>query len=136
MVEIAVVTHDEVVEALREVYDPEIPVNIVDLGLVYDIRVDEGDIDIQMTLTFAGCGMGPYIAQQAEVASRRDRRRRGYQRRARIRPAVDSRNDHPRRARGSSAWTELGAPRTTPTSLRCGHRAPPLSDAPAAAGAP
>ena len=33
---------------------------------MYDIRVDEGDIDIQMTLTFAGCGMGPYIAQQAE----------------------------------------------------------------------
>ena len=66
MAETAVVTHDEVVQALRDVYDPEIPVNIVDLGLVYDINVDEGDIDVQMTLTFAGCGMGPYIAQQAE----------------------------------------------------------------------
>ena len=66
MVETATVTMDDVVEALRDVYDPEIPVNIVDLGLVYDIKVDEGDIEIQMTLTFAGCGMGPYIAQQAE----------------------------------------------------------------------
>ena len=66
MAETATITRDDVVEALRDVYDPEIPVNIVDLGLVYDIKVDEGDIDIQMTLTFAGCGMGPYIAQQAE----------------------------------------------------------------------
>ena len=66
MAETATITRDDVVEALRDVYDPEIPVNIVDLGLVYDIKVDEGDIEIQMTLTFAGCGMGPYIAQQAE----------------------------------------------------------------------
>jgi metal-sulfur cluster biosynthetic enzyme len=60
------VTNDDVLEALRDVYDPEIPVNIVDLGLVYGVAVDEGDIDVRMTLTFAGCGMGPYIAQQAE----------------------------------------------------------------------
>jgi metal-sulfur cluster biosynthetic enzyme len=66
MAETATVTQEDVVEALRDVYDPEIPVNIVDLGLVYDIKVDDGDIEIQMTLTFAGCGMGPYIAQQAE----------------------------------------------------------------------
>ena len=66
MAETATITRDDVVEALRDVYDPEIPVNIVDLGLVYDIKVEDGDIDIQMTLTFAGCGMGPYIAQQAE----------------------------------------------------------------------
>ena len=59
-------TTDEVYEALRDVYDPEIPVNIVDLGLVYGIEVDEGNVDVTMTLTFAGCGMGPYIAQQAE----------------------------------------------------------------------
>ena len=66
MAETATVTQEDVVEALRDVYDPEIPVNIVDLGLVYDIKVDDGDIEVQMTLTFAGCGMGPYIAQQAE----------------------------------------------------------------------
>jgi metal-sulfur cluster biosynthetic enzyme len=55
-----------VMEALRDVYDPEIPINVVDLGLIYDCSVDNGDVDIKMTLTFAGCGMGPYIAQQAE----------------------------------------------------------------------
>ena len=66
MVETAVVTKADVLEALKDVYDPEIPVNVVDLGLVYDCNVEEGDVQIKMTLTFAGCGMGPYIAQQAE----------------------------------------------------------------------
>lgn len=59
-------TPESVKDALRDVYDPEIPVNIVDLGLVYDVAVAEGNVDVTMTLTFAGCGMGPYIAQQAE----------------------------------------------------------------------
>ncbi|MEE2884119.1 MAG: metal-sulfur cluster assembly factor [Chloroflexota bacterium] len=66
MSETVTLTKDEVLEALREVFDPEIPVNVVDLGLVYDLNVEDGDVDIKMTLTFAGCGMGPYIAQQAE----------------------------------------------------------------------
>ena len=59
-------TKDAVIEALKEVYDPEIPVNIVDLGLVYDVEVEDGEVAIEMTLTAQGCGMGPYIAQQAE----------------------------------------------------------------------
>ena len=59
-------TTDEVYEALKDVYDPEIPVNVVDLGLIYGVEVEEGNVDVTMTLTFAGCGMGPYIAQQAE----------------------------------------------------------------------
>ena len=59
-------TTDDVYEALKDVYDPEIPVNVVDLGLIYGIEVDQGNVDVRMTLTFAGCGMGPYIAQQAE----------------------------------------------------------------------
>ena len=59
-------TKDDVYEALKDVYDPEIPVNVVDLGLIYGIEVEEGNVDVTMTLTFAGCGMGPYIAQQAE----------------------------------------------------------------------
>ena len=66
MTESATLTLDEVYEALRDVYDPEIPINVVDLGLIYDVKVEEANVDIKMTLTFAGCGMGPYIAQQAE----------------------------------------------------------------------
>ena len=56
----------QIYEALRDVYDPEIPVNIVDLGLVYGVDIEESDVKVKMTLTFAGCGLGPYIAQQAE----------------------------------------------------------------------
>ena len=63
------VTEERVREALRDVYDPEIPINIVDLGLIYDLQVNESsEVMIRMTLTAAGCGMGPYIAQQAEWA--------------------------------------------------------------------
>ena len=66
MPETATVTKDEVLEALKDVFDPEIPINVVDLGLVYGCEVEEGDVKVKMTLTFPGCGMGPYIAQQAE----------------------------------------------------------------------
>jgi FeS assembly SUF system protein len=63
------VTRDDILEVLKNVYDPEIPVNVVDLGLIYDVQVnDDNDVYVQMTLTFPGCGMGPYIAQQAEWA--------------------------------------------------------------------
>ena len=62
----ASVTMDEIKEALRDVYDPEIPVNVYDLGLIYDIQLNEGNVYVQMTLTAPGCGMGPYIAQNAE----------------------------------------------------------------------
>lgn len=65
----AVITSDEVYRALKTVYDPEIPVNVVDLGLIYDVQVsDDSNVFVQMTLTFPGCGMGPHIAQQAEWA--------------------------------------------------------------------
>ena len=60
------VTAERVHAALKNVYDPEIPVNIVDLGLVYDTSVltdeDEVKVRVQMTLTAQGCGMGPSIA--------------------------------------------------------------------------
>ena len=62
----ATVTMDEIKEALRDVYDPEIPVNVYDLGLIYDVQINEGNVYVQMTLTAPGCGMGPYIAQNAE----------------------------------------------------------------------
>ena len=66
MAETTTLSRESVLEALKDVYDPEIPVNVVDLGLVYDCQVEGGDVRIKMTLTFPGCGMGPYIAQQAE----------------------------------------------------------------------
>jgi len=63
------VTREQVLEALRNVYDPEIPVNIVDLGLVYDVQIDDQNrVYVQMTLTAPGCGMGPFIAQNAQWA--------------------------------------------------------------------
>lgn len=57
---------------LRECYDPEIPINIVDLGLIYDVDVSEDPggkgrrIAVKMTLTAPGCGMGPTLAADAE----------------------------------------------------------------------
>ncbi len=59
------ITRDDVLAALRNCYDPEIPVNIVDLGLVYDVAIDGGKIDVKMTLTAPACGMGPMIVADA-----------------------------------------------------------------------
>lgn len=57
-------------EQLKNCYDPEIPVNIVDLGLIYGMAVEETEtgkhVNVQMTLTAPGCGMGPSIAADAE----------------------------------------------------------------------
>jgi probable FeS assembly SUF system protein SufT len=58
-------------EALRSCFDPEIPVNIVDLGLIYDLKSeDQGEgnyrVEVKMTLTAPGCGMGPVIADDAQ----------------------------------------------------------------------
>ncbi|SDS16113.1 putative Fe-S cluster assembly protein SufT [Opitutus sp. GAS368] len=58
-------------DQLRKVFDPEIPVNIVDLGLVYSMDVGKADdggfkVDVAMTLTAPGCGMGPAIAEDAK----------------------------------------------------------------------
>jgi len=59
-------------DALRTCFDPEIPVNIVDLGLVYDMHLTKlpggsSRVDVKMTLTAPGCGMGPAIAGDAQV---------------------------------------------------------------------
>jgi probable FeS assembly SUF system protein SufT len=57
---------------MRKCYDPEIPVNIVDLGLVYDCKIADSDgehqkVSIQMTLTAPGCGMGPVLAHDVKT---------------------------------------------------------------------
>ncbi|HUN65920.1 MAG TPA: iron-sulfur cluster assembly protein [Bacteroidota bacterium] len=57
-------TKEEVLEALKEVYDPEIPVSIVDLGLIYEIKIIDDWVGVKMTLTTPGCGMGGSIANR------------------------------------------------------------------------
>ena len=59
---------DQVKLALRKVKDPELNLNIVDLGLVYDIRVEGSDVQIDMTLTSPGCPAGPQIMTDIERA--------------------------------------------------------------------
>jgi metal-sulfur cluster biosynthetic enzyme len=59
-------TRDQVIQVLRTIYDPEIPVNIWDLGLIYDLQVTGADVAIAMTLTAVGCPIGPHIAAEIE----------------------------------------------------------------------
>ena len=60
----------QVWDQLKTCYDPEIPVNIVELGLIYDLNVlgpeEDKKVEIQMTLTAPGCGMGPVIAEEVD----------------------------------------------------------------------
>jgi metal-sulfur cluster biosynthetic enzyme len=56
------VTKEQIMDVLKECYDPEIPGNLVDLGLIYEVNVKEDWVGITMTLTTPGCGMGGYIA--------------------------------------------------------------------------
>ena len=61
------VTKDEIITVLKECYDPEIPINIWDLGLVYGINVlDDGNVGIKMTLTAPGCMMCGMIAEEVK----------------------------------------------------------------------
>ncbi|MFW5938559.1 MAG: metal-sulfur cluster assembly factor [Halanaeroarchaeum sp.] len=63
------VTEDDVLEALKSVQDPEIPINIVDLGLIYAVEIDDGHVDIDMTLTTMGCPIADYFLQEAKGAA-------------------------------------------------------------------
>ena len=68
------ITQDEVMTALKDCYDPEIPVNIVDLGLIYEVRVKPAavantagdDVEVEMTLTAPGCPSSGYITDQVK----------------------------------------------------------------------
>ncbi len=58
------ITESSVIEAIQNVYDPEIPVNVVDLGLIYDVKIIDDWVGVKMTLTTPGCGMGGAISNQ------------------------------------------------------------------------
>jgi len=58
----------KILEALRTVLDPELGVNIVDLGLIYDIRFEDGVTEIDMTLTSTGCPLAPIINKKVRDA--------------------------------------------------------------------
>lgn len=62
------VTADQVKLALRKVKDPELNLNIVDLGLIYEIKVEDGNVAIDMSLTSPGCPSGPEIMGHADTA--------------------------------------------------------------------
>ena len=59
----------DIIRALRQVYDPEIPVNVYDLGLIYEIKVnEEHEVYVQMTLTAPNCPMADYVVEQVKAA--------------------------------------------------------------------
>ncbi len=60
---------DEILEELESVHDPEIPVNIVDLGLIYEMEFDDGNVDIDMTLTSMGCPTADSIMREVELTA-------------------------------------------------------------------
>jgi metal-sulfur cluster biosynthetic enzyme len=60
-------SEDEMLNALKAVYDPEIGINIVDLGLVYGVTADNGNVVVDMTLTSPACPLAPVIKVQAEA---------------------------------------------------------------------
>jgi len=61
-----VLDEEHIWHALRSVFDPEIPVNIADLGLIYAVKTQQGRVDIEMTLTAPGCGMGPVLIEEVK----------------------------------------------------------------------
>ena len=66
---VATVTKDDVTEAMKDVVDPEVGINVVDLGLVYDVHLDESsNVVIDMTLTSAACPLTDVITDQTEGA--------------------------------------------------------------------
>ncbi|MGX5914305.1 putative Fe-S cluster assembly protein SufT [Aliidiomarina sp. Khilg15.8] len=62
------IDESQVWQALESVYDPEIPINLVSLGLIYNVTIkqDSGEVQIDMTLTAPGCGMGPVLVGDVE----------------------------------------------------------------------
>jgi metal-sulfur cluster biosynthetic enzyme len=62
----ATLTVDDVQEALTNVIDPELGLDFVELGLIYDVEIDGGDVFVNFTLTSPGCPIGPQVSEQIE----------------------------------------------------------------------
>ncbi|MCC6039908.1 MAG: metal-sulfur cluster assembly factor [Thermofilum sp.] len=60
------IREEDVINALREVYDPELPFNVVDLGLVYGVEVNGRKVKVKMTLTAIGCPLSVYLVDMVE----------------------------------------------------------------------
>ncbi len=60
------INEEQIYEALRECYDPEIPVNIVDLGLIYGLEIEGDSVRVTMTLTAIGCPVAPEVMAEVE----------------------------------------------------------------------
>ena len=96
----ATVTEDEVLSALKQCYDPEIPVNIVDLGLIYGVRFDPApeekqDVTVEMTLTAQGCPSHVQIGEQVKGTCRTNAGSAQCYRQRGMDPALDSGTPEP-----------------------------------------
>jgi len=58
----AAITREQIYAVLKDVFDPEIPVSVVDLGLIYDVKIIDDWVGVKMTLTSQGCGLSTQIA--------------------------------------------------------------------------
>ncbi|MDF1643250.1 MAG: putative Fe-S cluster assembly protein SufT [Pseudomonadales bacterium] len=67
------ISREQIEQTLDSIYDPEIPISLLQLGLIYDIAIDQdhGKVSIQMTLTAPGCGMGPVLVNDVQYRVRK-----------------------------------------------------------------
>ncbi|MCC6003510.1 MAG: metal-sulfur cluster assembly factor [Thermofilum sp.] len=64
------ITQEQVLQALQEVFDPEVPFNVVDLGLIYGVEISDGKVKIKMTLTTIGCPLSYFLVDMVREAVR------------------------------------------------------------------
>ena len=126
---------DRIWDELRSCYDPEIPVNIVELGLVYDCRVDPAAADgrhpvaIKMTLTAPGCGMGDVLAQDVrDKLEKMEEVGRGRSR-DRLRPPLEPEHDERSRTTPARLLLRIGDRHATRVTCLSPFISSPISDA-------